>query len=114
MDFKDHWDLETAMRVVQNQTVDSKLWAEAVEWLLRYGPPEIVDLLLTASNHASEEYFPELKVVDYSENGQACYDIRSIAKSLGISEEETKKIIAEKENYHNIRYVYNGGSDTVH
>ena len=41
MDFKDEWDLDTALKVVQNKTVDSKLWAEAVEWLLLYGPPEI-------------------------------------------------------------------------
>ena len=32
MDFKDYWNLDTAMQILQNKTVDSKLWAEAVEW----------------------------------------------------------------------------------
>ena len=40
MDIKDQWTEETAMKILQNPTVDSKLWAEAVEWLILFGPEE--------------------------------------------------------------------------
>ena len=39
MQAKDLWDLESAMKVLTHDSVDSKLWAEAVEWLILYGPP---------------------------------------------------------------------------
>lgn len=31
MNFKDQWNLETALKILQHQTVDSQIWAEAVE-----------------------------------------------------------------------------------
>jgi len=61
MDFKDQWDLDTALKIVRNKGVDSELWAEAIEWLLLYGPPEVVSILLQASEHATEKVYPELK-----------------------------------------------------
>jgi len=115
MDFKDHWDLETALQVVQNKTVDSELWAEAVEWLLLYGPPEIVSILLQASGHATEQTFPELKPSDFTEDGQPVYDIGQLAESLQMSEAEIKKILADKEKTNKAtHFVYDGGSQTVH
>ena len=115
MDFKDHWDLETAMQVVQNKTVDSKLWAEAVEWLLLYGPPEIVSILLQASGHATEQTFPELEPSDYTEDGQPIYDLVRLAKSLNMSEEEVMRFLREKEKSNeSTHFVYGGGSQTVH
>lgn len=114
MDFKDQWDLDTAMKILQNQTVDSKLWAEAVEWLLLYGPPEIVSLLLEASSQATDNTFPELKPVDYTAEGEACYDVGEIAKVLDISEEEAERVIAEKELAHRKKYFFPGGSETIH
>ena len=41
MELKDTWDVDSAMQILQHQTVDAKLWAEAVEWLILYGPDEI-------------------------------------------------------------------------
>ena len=115
MDFKDQWDLETAMKILQNQTVDSKLWAEAVEWLLLFGPPEIVSLLLKASQQATDSCLPGLHSVNYTKDGQPCYDITEIAKSLGVSKEEAKDIIVKKEMLHNRRYFFDdSGSGTVH
>lgn len=115
MDFKDHWDLETAMEILQNKTVDSKLWAEAVEWLLLYGPPEIVTLLLKASSQATGSTFPELRVTNYTIDGQPCYNIKEIAHSLGISEEEAREIITRKEMLHNSpHFIDDGGSETIH
>ena len=43
--FAEQWTVESAMRIVQHPTVDSELWASAVEWLLLHGPPEIRELL---------------------------------------------------------------------
>lgn len=112
MEFKDHWNLETALKIVQHPTVDSKLWAEAVEWLMLYGPPEVVQLLLNASEMATASEFPELKPSNYTREGQPCYDVAAIAKSLGMSEEDAKKIIAEKEAQHNRRHFVDDDDTT--
>jgi hypothetical protein len=104
MEFKDHWSLENALKVLQHPTVDAKLWAEAVEWLLLYGPPDIQRLLLYASGIATRQYFPELETNRYTEDGQPCYDVAAIAKALGIDEEEAQRTIAEKEMAHQIHH----------
>ena len=115
MDFKDEWDLDTALKVVQNKTVDSKLWAEAVEWLLFYGPPEIVSILLQASGHATEQVFPELEAENYTSNGSPVYDVVKMAKKLGMTEEEVKRLIKNKELANKMtHFVYDGSSETVH
>jgi len=115
MDFKDHWDLETALTVVQNKTVDSELWAEAVEWLLLHGPPEVVSILLQASGHATQHAYPELTPTDYTEDGQPIYDMARLAESLQMSEDEVEKILRDKQKKNNsTHYVYDGGSQTVH
>lgn len=106
MSHQHEWDLESAMAVLQHQTVDAKLWAEAVEWLLLYGPPEIQELLAQASTTATNESFPELKATGYTRDGQPCYDIKAIARSLNISEKEATEIIAQKEFDHDTRYFY--------
>ncbi len=105
MNFKDHWDLDTAMEILQNKTVDSKLWAEAVEWLLLYGPPEIVALLLKASSQATDTTFPELQPLTYTQDGQPFYDVKEIAATLGISEDEVRE---------RTHFFSNNGSETVH
>ncbi len=101
MEFKDHWNLESALKIVQHPTVDAKLWAEAVEWLMLYGPPEVKHLLLQASDVATASEFPDLKPTNYTREGQPCYDVAAIAKSLGMEEDEAKEIIAKKEALHN-------------
>ena len=104
MDFKDEWTLENALKVLQHQTVDAKLWSEAVEWLLLYGPEEIRTLLLQASGIATKECFPSLKSDRCTDDGQACYDIEDIARVLGIDREEACKTIADKEKAHQQRH----------
>ena len=96
MNFKNLWDLESALKVLQHPTVDAQLWAEAVEWLLRYGPPAIQKVLLEASQTASEIQFPELKPSYYTSDGQPIYDTAALAETLGISEENVREIIARK------------------
>jgi len=102
MQAKDLWDLESALKVLGHDNVDSKLWAEAVEWLMVYGPPEIRRLLLDASTAATNGSFPGLKPTHYTEDGQACYDIRELAESLMITEAEAKDILKKKEAEHQI------------
>ena len=115
MDSKDLWDLESAMKVLSHDSVDSKLWAEAVEWLILYGPPEIRQLLIDASTTATNSSFPDLKPTHYTEDGQACYDIGEFAKSLGIKAEEAKKILQKKEEEHQVQQLIDqDDTGTVH
>lgn len=105
-EFKKMWDEEMAMAVLENKTVDSKTWAEAVEWLLIYGPPEIKELLGQASSMATSENFPELRQTGYTPDGEPCYDINEIAESLGISKEKAMEKIREKEEAHGVRQLF--------
>ncbi|NOQ45323.1 MAG: hypothetical protein GQ559_01390 [Desulfobulbaceae bacterium] len=105
-EFKKEWTVESAMEIMQHPTVDSKIWAEAVEWLLLYGPPEVQELLSQSSGHATRESFPDLKPEGFTKDGEPCYNIAAIAKSLGISEEEAAGMVAEKEAKHGIRQLY--------
>ena len=95
--FAQQWTLESALAVLEHPTVDSKLWAEAVEWLLVYGPPEVRELLTAASGHATRASFPELKPQGYGPDGSPCYDIGDLARSLGISEEDVVKKVMLKD-----------------
>lgn len=97
MEFKEEWDLEMAMQVLENKTVGSKLWAEAVEWLLIYGPPQVKEILNQASGAATKEHFPELQATGYTPDGEPCYDVNAIARALGLSREEVMKKLAEME-----------------
>lgn len=106
MEFSKEWDLEMAMAVLENKTVDSKTWAEAVEWLLLYGPPNIKELLGKASDTATEEYFPDLKPSGYSPDGEPVYDLQDIADSLGITKEEAAEKLAEKEIKQGVRHLF--------
>lgn len=103
---KEEWTVEAAMEILQHPTVDSKIWAEAVEWLLLYGPPEIRELLQQASGHATRKNFPELTPIGFTATGEACYTIADLARSLGISEEEAAQVIAEKEQEHGIQQLF--------
>ena len=115
MEFKNLWDIESAMQVLASETVDGKLWAEAVEWLMLYGPPEIKKMLLDASASATSNTFPDLKPSDYTEDGKPIYDVKELAKSLGISEEEVKEVLAKKEQEHQLEELLpEEGNKTVH
>jgi hypothetical protein len=97
MEFKDLWDLESAMKIITHETVDGKLWAEAVKWLILHGPAEIRQVLLDASSIATNASFPELAPSHYTADGQPCYDIKELAKSLNITESEVRQFLQENE-----------------
>jgi hypothetical protein len=105
-DFEKEWTLATAMDILQHPTVDSKIWAEAVEWLMLYGPPEVKEMLKTASSYATSKEFPDLAPQGYDENGDPVYSVSEVAKALQISEEEAAEIIARKQDQHGVRQFY--------
>lgn len=114
MEYKNLWDLESAMQVLESDTVDSQLWAEAVEWLILYGPPEIRKLLLNASLSATEGSFPQLKPSGFAPDGQPIYDIEALAKVLGISENEVRVILEKKNAEHqSFEKIDTEGSSTI-
>jgi len=94
------------MEILQHPTVDSEIWASAVEWLLIYGPQEVREVLAEASGHATTESFPELRPQRYAPDGSPCYEISDLAQSLGISEEEARAQLAEKEEKHGVQHGY--------
>ncbi|PHR29012.1 MAG: hypothetical protein COA36_04850 [Desulfotalea sp.] len=114
MQSKDLWDVHTAMKVLEHDTVDSKLWAEAVEWLMLYGPPEIQDLLLEASTTATSRSFPNLTPTHFTASGQPIYNVKALAENLGVPVEEVKKILEDKERAHATLHNMTTGNETVH
>ena len=105
-EFKKEWNVESAMEIVQHPTVDSRIWAEAVEWLLLYGPPEIQEMLSGASSYATGREFPELKPQGFAGDGELVYSVGDIAQALGISEEEAAEIIADKQQKHGVQQLF--------
>lgn len=110
-DFKKEWTVESALQVVRHPTVDSRLWSEAVEWLMLYGPPEMREMLGEASNYATSREFPTLKPSGFTEDGRPVYAVAEIASMLGLTEEEAAEIIAAKEEKHGRQHLY-GADET--
>lgn len=108
-EFKKQWDLDMAMTVLAHQTVDSETWAEAVEWLMLYGPPHVQDMLNQASHIATSQYFPELKPSGYNPDGTPLYDIEALAKALNISTDEVYEKLRTKEQLQQTRHLFGDG-----
>jgi len=104
--FKDEWELGMALQVLYSENVDGKVWIEAVKWLLLFGPPAIREMIGQASSMATSEFFPELSPIGYTDQGEALYDIKKLAETLGMSEEETMAKMAELEAEHDIQSLY--------
>ena len=105
-DFKEQWNEEMAMTVLASKSVDSKLWAEAVEWLILYGPPHIKEMLSQASSMATSRYFPELKPASYSPDGSPLYDMESLAEALQTSTEALYDKLRRKEAGRQTRHLF--------
>lgn len=111
--FKDEWDLEMALQVLHSETVDGKVWAEAVKWLFLFGPPAVRELIGQASSMATSEFFPELSPIGYNEQGAPLYDIKKLAGSLGMSENEVLVRMAELEAEYDIQSLYDDAAHKV-
>ena len=105
-EFKKEWNVESAMEILQHPTVESKIWAEAVEWLLLYGPAEMKEMLTGASSYATDKEFPELKPQGFAGDGELVYSVGEIAQALGISEDEAAEIIAAKQQKHGVQQLF--------
>ena len=75
--------MEMAMEVLVSDSIDSTTWAEAVKWLILYGPPEMQQVLLEASSHATKTFFPELKPSAFNREGEPLYRMEHVAEVLG-------------------------------
>ena len=100
------WTLENALYILQHPTVDSEVWAEAVEYLLLHGPEEIREILLNASQFATHEQFPNLSSSGINNDGEICYRIEDLAKALNMDEESVKNILQKKEQSHGDRHGF--------
>ncbi|MBU0682583.1 MAG: hypothetical protein KKD73_14290 [Proteobacteria bacterium] len=105
-DFEKQWNTEMAMSIMANKTVDSETWAEAVEWLMLYGPPHIQEILNQASHVATSEHFPELKPSGYNPDGTPLYDVQALAKALNISAEDILEKLHKKEEEQETRHLF--------
>ena len=104
--FKNEWNLGMALAVLHSENVDGKVWAEAVKWLFLFGPPPIREMISQASSMATGEFFPGLSPIGYTAQGEPLYDIKKLAESLGMSEEEVLAKMAELEEEHEIQNLY--------
>ncbi len=105
--FKEQWDIEMALEVLKNKSVESKIWSEAAKWIMLYGPPELQEVMRQASRIATNSCFPQLEPERYTESGEPCYDIEKIAEALGVTKQEALEKIAEMENEQGIQHLYN-------
>lgn len=98
--------MESALEILAHPTVDSRIWADAVEWLMLHGPPEIQAMLKQASEHATHQEFPGLEPEGFTEEGDPVYSVSQLADALQITEEEAAELIAEKERKHGVLHRY--------
>ena len=104
--FKEQWNLEMALEVLKNKSVESETWSEAAKWIMLYGPSKLQEVLRQASNIATNSCFPELEPERYTESGEPCYNIEKIAKTLGMTKQEALEKMAEMENEQGIRHIF--------
>jgi hypothetical protein len=104
--FKKQWNLEMALDVLKNKSVDSNTWSDAAKWILLYGPPELQHIMKQASNIAMNSCFPELEPERYTESGEPCYHLEKIAAALGVTRQEALKKMAELEFELGIQNLY--------
>ncbi len=93
---KDNFTLDAALAVLRHPTVDAQLWTEAVEWLLLYGPPPVRELLLNASQDATSTQFPQLTPVGITSEGEPCYRLDELARTLEQDEDDIRALLQRK------------------
>ena len=104
--FKEQWDLEMALEVLKNRSVESKVWSDAAKWIMLYGPPELQEVLRQASSISINSCFPQLEPERYTDSGEPCYDINKIAEALGVTRQEALEKIAEMENEQGVQHLF--------
>ena len=107
--FDTQWDVDMAMAVMQDPHADAKIWTDAVCWLLLNGPPEVRQLIQQASSTATSEHFPDLQPTGYTDDGEPVYDIKKLARTLGLTEDEVGKRLSDMQAEAEIRTLYAAG-----
>lgn len=110
-EFKNQWDVVMAMQVLIDPHVESRLWSEAVKWLLLYGPSEIRELIAQSSGFATNKCFPELKPEGFNAEGEPCYSLSELAAVLGMTDGEAKEKLADMGAAQQVQYLF--GEDEV-
>lgn len=108
-DFKEQWDLEMALSVLGSETVDARLWAEAVKWLLLYGQPELREVLAAASATSFAQCFPGVRVSGHSDSGQPYYALADLAGALGIPLAEAAERLVELQSTLGVEFLVEDG-----
>lgn len=104
-ELKEQWNLEMALEVLGNKTVAGSLWSEAVKWLLLYGPPELRELLASASAAAFASCFPGVRVKGHGDSGQPFYALGDLAGALGVPVVETTAHLAELQSTLGVEFL---------
>ena len=104
--FKDQWNLEMALEVLKNRTVDNKTWSDAAKWVLLYGPPELQKIMQKASSIATNSCFPRLAPERFTEAGDPCYNVERVAEALGVTRQDALEKMAEMEYDQGIQHLY--------
>lgn len=104
-DWKEQWNQEMALAVLGSETVDGGLWAEAVKWLLLYGPPELRTLLAAASAASFAQSFPGVQVKGHGDSGQPYYALADLAEALGIPAEATAERLLELQSALGVEFL---------
>ena len=60
--FKEEWTVESAMAILSHPTVDSEIWAEAVEWLRTRPAPDLIVSDIRLSDGDSFDVFEQVPV----------------------------------------------------
>jgi hypothetical protein len=105
-EFKERWDLDMTLQVLQQEQIDSESWADAAKRLPLYGPPKIREMLRQAADIATRQYFPELESKVYTRDGEPCYDVSRLAIALGLNEEEVIEKIREMEKQYDVQPLF--------
>lgn len=106
VEIDNHWDVDMALAVMQDPHAEAKTWADAVRWLLLNGPPTLQDLIRQAASAAFSTQFPELKPQGYTASGEPVYDLKALAKTLGISETEAGQRLSDMQGAAGVRTLY--------
>jgi len=100
------WNLKDAMAVILNPTVDSRTWAEAVEWMMLYGPPGAREAIEMASISATCNCLPEIKPDGINREGELCYNIAGLARAMGMSEDEVGEKLNRLQAEKNRQFIF--------
>jgi len=107
-DFRQQWNVEMALQVLSSETVEPEPWAEAVKWLLLYGPPEVREILTTAAGVSFDQCFPKVRAMGHNDSGQPYYSLADLAEALGVPVEKASQRLTELQSSLGVEFLVDG------